>query len=242
MSRKTKGIILCLKGLVAMWALERSWVDYFYSRALHGNHPQVWGFWYFKNPLSAGISQPVGGSLGGVLAPSLLPGTLEGAEILGSQIKAKGSIWIGRKEKAVFCTVAGKLSSESLVAVPLVPRAWISLQESRWGWQYWCYRLARQGFLHRTSNRRQSWAQQGRFQGHASEALRPDLDHEPRRNSILHFKTAWFIWMTKRSALCSVKPIQNHSGTFAGKASLPTSCCLHRTCGCLFLRQEKEEA
>lgn len=52
---------------------------------------------------------------------------LKEAEILGSQIKAKGSIWIGRKERTVFSTVAGKLSSEWLDAVLLVPRAWILL-------------------------------------------------------------------------------------------------------------------
>lgn len=107
MPRKTKGMVLFLKGLVSTWVLERSWVGYFCSWALHGNHPQVWGFWYFKNTLSAGILQPAGGSLSslrGVLAPSLLPGPLEGAEILGSQIKAKGSVWIGRKERAVFHT------------------------------------------------------------------------------------------------------------------------------------------
>lgn len=53
-------------------------------------------------------------SLGGILAPSLLCGTLEGAAIPGSQIKAKGSIWLGRKEKRVLPVVAGKLSSESV--------------------------------------------------------------------------------------------------------------------------------
>lgn len=53
-------------------------------------------------------------SLGGILAPSLLCGTLEGAEIPGPQIKAKGSTWLGRKEKRVLSVVAGKLSSESV--------------------------------------------------------------------------------------------------------------------------------
>lgn len=47
--------------------------------------------------------QPAGGSLCRVLAPSLLPGTLKGADILASQIRAKGSIWLGRKGKPVFC-------------------------------------------------------------------------------------------------------------------------------------------
>lgn len=48
----------------------------------------------------------------GSWALSLLPGMLEGASILGSQIRAKGSIWLGRKEKPVLCLVAGKRSSE----------------------------------------------------------------------------------------------------------------------------------
>ena len=62
----------------------------------------------------------------GALAPSLPPGTLEGAEILGSQIKAKGSIWLWRKEGTVW-----RCGWKTLLWVSgsglLVPRMWISL-------------------------------------------------------------------------------------------------------------------
>lgn len=127
-SRKTKGIILFSERLIQMWVLVGSGVSYSCSRSLHGDHLQVWGFWYFKNPVSAGILQPAGGLLCRVLAPSLLPRTLEGAEILGPQIKAKSSIQLGRKEKAVFCAAAGRISPESVDAVLPVPRVGISLQ------------------------------------------------------------------------------------------------------------------
>lgn len=39
---------------------------------------------------------------------------LKGLRFPGSQIKAKGSIWLGRKEKRVLPVVTGKLSSESV--------------------------------------------------------------------------------------------------------------------------------
>lgn len=67
-----------------------------------GNHPQVWSFWYFKNPLSLGILKPAGISLHGALPPSLLSGTLEGTKISGSQIKVKVSKWLSRKEKSAL--------------------------------------------------------------------------------------------------------------------------------------------
>lgn len=115
-----------------MWVLERSWVGYSCSQSLHGNHPQVGSFWYFKNPLSAGILQPAGGSL--CRSPGSLTATwtLEGAKILGSQIKAKRSIWLGRKEE-MFCVVAGKLLSVRGSGLP-VPRVWVSLWEGCWEW------------------------------------------------------------------------------------------------------------
>lgn len=49
--------------------------------------------------------------LGGALGPSLLSGTLEGADLLRSQIRAKGSRWLRRKEKTVLRAVAGKVCS-----------------------------------------------------------------------------------------------------------------------------------
>lgn len=146
MSGKTKGMVLFLKGLEQMWVLERSWVGYSCSQSLHGNHPQVGSFWYFKNPLSAGILQPAGGSL--CRSPGSLTATwtLEGAKILGSQIKAKGSIWLGRKEK-MFCAVAGKLLWVRGSGLP-VPRVWVSLWESFWEWWQVCYHPVWWRFFH----------------------------------------------------------------------------------------------
>lgn len=83
-------------------------LGYICSQSLHGNHPQVWSFWNFKNPLSAGIVQPAGSLCCRIPAPSLLPGTLEGAQLLCPQIKAKLSTQLHRNQKMAFSVVLPK--------------------------------------------------------------------------------------------------------------------------------------
>jgi hypothetical protein len=57
-----------------------------------------------SNPSLCWKSQPAGSLHCRVQAPSPEPATLEVSEILGPQIKAKGSILLGRME---FCVVDG---------------------------------------------------------------------------------------------------------------------------------------
>lgn len=59
-----------------------------------------------QNLFSSG-TQPAGSLLHRVLTPSPQPATLEVSEILRPQIKAMGSILLGRREKIAFCIVAG---------------------------------------------------------------------------------------------------------------------------------------
>lgn len=63
-----------------------------------------------QNLFSSG-TQPAGSLLHRVLAPSPQPATLEVSEILKPQIKAMGSILLGRREKIAFCIVAGGRNS-----------------------------------------------------------------------------------------------------------------------------------
>lgn len=171
-----------------MWVLERSWVSYSCSQSLHGNHPQVGSFWYFKNPLSAGTLQPAGGSL--CRSPGSLTATwtLEGAKILGSQIKAKGSIWLRRKEK-LFCVVAGKLLWVR-GSVLLVPRVWVSLWESCWEWWQVRYQPVWWRFFHVAPTWSEAVPNKDNIKEISSDALGHGLDYTRRRNSLLHLKIA----------------------------------------------------
>lgn len=67
-----------------------------------------------QNLLSAGNHSLQAACTAGSRLRSPQPATLEVSEILGPQIKAKGSILLGRREKIVFCVVDGKKKKKDL--------------------------------------------------------------------------------------------------------------------------------
>lgn len=121
-----------------------------------------------QNLFSSG-TQPAGSLLHRVLAPSPQPATLEVSEILKPQIKAMGSILLGRREKIAFCIVIGERNS--LLGASGRRAA------GSWSWSFFIAMLLtalipgllysqKGGFLYHI-NQKPSWTKQSLFQRNA---------------------------------------------------------------------------
>lgn len=144
------------------------------------------------------------------------------------------------KEKAVLCVVAGKLSSDSVISaagsanlnfftIKLLRAATLMLSLSQ-----------AEVFPCNIEYKAKLCQDRANFKEMPVKHLGHSLEHEPWRNSILNFKNAQLIWMTKWGGLYSLNTTHITQGVFR-EVILVISCCLHNTCKYLFLLEEKRE-